>query len=51
MPRTDPEDRRALARLATGNRGTPANHAERRDAAGFETELAARWMPAPAYKP
>jgi hypothetical protein len=48
MPRTDPEDRRALARLAAGNGGTPADHAERRDAAGFETELAARWMPAPA---
>ena len=48
MPRTDPEDRSALARLATGSRGTPADAAERHDATGFETELAARWMPAPA---
>jgi hypothetical protein len=47
MPRTDPENRRALARLAAGSRGTPADHVERRDAAGFETELASRWMPAP----
>ena len=48
MPRTEPEDRRALARLAAGSRGTPADAAERSDPTRFETELAARWMPAPS---
>lgn len=48
MPRTEPEDRRALARLAAGSRGTPAEAVDRSDAGGFETELAARWMPASA---
>lgn len=46
MPRTEPEDRRALARLAAGKRGTPADSDQPAGGEGLETELAARWMPA-----
>ena len=46
MPRTDPADRRALARLAAGDRGTPQNDDSNAAGERLETELAARWMPA-----
>jgi hypothetical protein len=46
MPRTEPEDRQALARLAAGSRGTPPVGEPSSSGEGLETELAARWMPA-----